>query len=130
MSKPNDPALDDSLDVEVDEGLVAAASALGSPQVLSPRLDASAPQVHVTRYSIAGPQTWTARVTTQTSNGCVWAEVGGKRLPGAVNQFGRSSKTEFGTTLLVGDYPTSPPGTVTTRYNNFRRILNSNPCPA
>jgi hypothetical protein len=68
-------------------------------------------------------------VTTKAARACRWAEVGGLNIPGITNTFGGSSKTEFGT-LLVSDYPESPAGTVSTRYNNFRRIVSVNPCAA
>jgi hypothetical protein len=69
-------------------------------------------------------------VTTSSARGCQWAEVGGVHLPGVIRAFGGSSATEFGQTLLAGDYPASPAGTVTIRYNNFRRVLSTNPCRA
>jgi hypothetical protein len=68
-------------------------------------------------------------VTTRSGNGCAWAEVGGVHIAGITNTFGGNSQKEFGA-LLVNDYPESPPGTVSTRYNDFRRILSTNPCPA
>ena len=68
-------------------------------------------------------------VATKSTGGCAWAEVGGVHITGITNNFGGNSKAEFGS-LLVNDYPVSPPGTVSTRYNDFRRILSSNPCPA
>jgi hypothetical protein len=68
-------------------------------------------------------------VTTRSAAGCRWAEVGGTHVAGLANAFGGSSATEFGS-LLVSDYPVSPPGTVSTRFNNFRRVLSTNPCRA
>jgi hypothetical protein len=63
--------------------------------------------------------------TINVSGRCYWQE-GGPYLKhistfGGIRQYGK---------LLVNDYPTSPPGTVTTRYNDFRQILGQNPCPA
>jgi hypothetical protein len=68
--------------------------------------------------------------TTTTIGGKCWFQQGGPYIPGTTNTFGGSSATEYGTksNLLVGDYPAAPAGTVTTRYNNFRNILGSNPC--
>ena len=58
---------------------------------------------------------------------CVW-NFGGTHLKGTTNTFGGNSTTEFGD-LLLSNYPGA--GFVPVfRYNNFRRILNSNPCPA
>jgi len=61
---------------------------------------------------------------------CFW-QLGGDHIPGTTNDFGGSSTTAFGS-LLVSDYPTFFGGvpTVTTRYNNFRNVVSSNPCPA
>lgn len=61
--------------------------------------------------------------TTRTGRGCMWQE-GGRYLP-AVNRFG-GEKAEYGKLLRL-DYPETP-YTITARYNDFRRILSSNPC--
>jgi hypothetical protein len=74
-------------------------------------------------------RTYPFYVTTKAARGCRWAEVGGLHLARITNTFGGGSKTEFGS-LLVSDYPESPAGTVSTRYNNFRRVVSVNPCPA
>jgi hypothetical protein len=60
---------------------------------------------------------------------CVWNE-GGANIPGTTNTFGGSSTTEFGPLLLL-TYPsaTAPGGTVQ-RYNDFRQVLDNNPCPS
>jgi hypothetical protein len=64
---------------------------------------------------------------TNSEGQCVWHEGGGK-IPGTTNNFGGSSTKEFGPLLLL-DYP--GPGFVPfTRYNNFRRVLDMNPCSA
>lgn len=65
--------------------------------------------------------------TIQTEHGCRW-QLGGPYLPGTTNKFGGSSTTEFGN-LLATTYPGGN-GLPTMRYNNFRRVLNLNPCPA
>ncbi|MFD0631092.1 hypothetical protein ACFQ9X_05020 [Catenulispora yoronensis] len=57
---------------------------------------------------------------------CVWQE-GGPAIPGASKTFGGTSQAEFGS-LLPLSYPR--PGGPTTVYNNFRRVLPSNPCSA
>jgi hypothetical protein len=59
--------------------------------------------------------------------GCYW-QLGGDHIPGTTNDFGGNSAAAFGP-LLVLDYPATG-GLVTTRYNNFRNVLSSNPCPA
>jgi hypothetical protein len=60
----------------------------------------------------------------RSHHSCIWQE--GGRFLRATHKFGGSSKTEFGR-LLRTDYPAA--GFVTTaRFNNFRRIVNHNPC--
>jgi hypothetical protein len=61
--------------------------------------------------------------TVDVGGQCYWQE-GGRYLR-HIDTFGGIK--EYGP-LLVGDYPTNPPGTVTTRYNDFRQILSKNPC--
>lgn len=58
---------------------------------------------------------------------CVWQE-GGKFIPGTRNAFGGSSTTEFGPLLVLAYPAATPPGSVSTRYNNFRQVLPNNPC--
>ena len=66
--------------------------------------------------------------TTRAADGsCIWQE-GGADIPGATNTFGGTSTAEFGG-LLLSNYPAAG-FTITQRYNNFRNILGSNPCPA
>jgi hypothetical protein len=63
-----------------------------------------------------------------SSNGqCVW-QLGGPFLKGTTNTFGGNSSTEFGP-LLFSFYPNPNPA-LRLRTNNFRRVLDSNPCPA
>jgi hypothetical protein len=58
---------------------------------------------------------------------CTW-QLGGAFIPGTKNTFGGSSTAEFGSLLELA-YPTNtPPGSVSTRYNNFRQVLSNNPC--
>jgi hypothetical protein len=65
--------------------------------------------------------------TSSFAGHCFWQE-GGDNIPGTTNDFGGSSAAEFGP-LLQLDYPASN-GTVTSRFNDFRNVLGSNPCPA
>lgn len=57
--------------------------------------------------------------------GCVW-NLGGAFLPGTTNSFGGTSTAEYGPLLPLA-YP-AVGGVPTFRYNNFRRVLNTNPC--
>jgi hypothetical protein len=59
---------------------------------------------------------------------CVW-RFGGPSLPGTTNTFGGNSTAEYGP-LLQLFYPQPAPVNFVARYNNFRNILSSNPCPA
>lgn len=56
---------------------------------------------------------------------CVW-QLGGAHMPGTTNTFGGSSTTEFGPLIPLA-YPAAG-GIPTFRYNDFRRVLNTNPC--
>ena len=58
---------------------------------------------------------------------CVWQE-GGAFLQGTTNSFGGNSTAAYGP-LLKLFYP-GPKFQPIFRYNNFRNILSSNPCPA
>ena len=58
---------------------------------------------------------------------CVW-QFGGTYLKGTTNTFGGDSTAEFGP-LLLSNYPGAG-FTPRFRYNNFRQILDSNPCGA
>jgi hypothetical protein len=55
---------------------------------------------------------------------CMW-QLGGAYIPGTTNTFGGSSTAEFGG-LLDLFYPVQ--GGVSYRYNDFRQVLNYNPC--
>jgi hypothetical protein len=66
---------------------------------------------------------------TPNANGhCVW-QFGGPYLKGTTNNFGGTSASEFGTTPLFSFYPNINPA-IRSRTNNFRTVLNTNPCPA
>jgi hypothetical protein len=58
--------------------------------------------------------------------GCGWQE-GGPYIPGTVNNFGGSSVTEYGTTLLPQIFPVPGPTTVTA-FENFNGGDIDNPC--
>ncbi|HKV83758.1 MAG TPA: hypothetical protein VJN88_04335 [Ktedonobacterales bacterium] len=62
----------------------------------------------------------------RTENGsCVWQE-GDAFLPNTINNFGGTPTAEYGGLLLL-NYP-APGFTVTQRYNDFRQVLEHNPC--
>jgi hypothetical protein len=58
---------------------------------------------------------------------CVW-HLGGSHIPGTTNSFGGSAAAEYGPLLRLA-YPATG-GQVTVRFNDFRRVLSSNPCKA
>ncbi|HEY3184862.1 MAG TPA: hypothetical protein VGJ77_18625 [Gaiellaceae bacterium] len=66
--------------------------------------------------------------STGAFNGaCIW-QLGGPRIKGTTNTFGGTSTAEFGP-LLQSVYPVAG-FAPSFRYNNFRNILSTNPCPA
>ena len=66
--------------------------------------------------------------SNQTPSGhCVW-QLGGTYIKGTTNTFGGNSTAEFGP-LLFSFYPNVNPA-IRNRANNFRNVLNTNPCPA
>jgi len=65
--------------------------------------------------------------STATAKGhCLW-QIGGANIPGTDNTFGGNSGSEFGP-LLQLSYQAFGSTSTTTRFNNFRQILSSNPC--
>ncbi len=56
---------------------------------------------------------------------CMW-QIGGEQIPGTINNFGGNSVAEYGD-LLSLPYPTRRLG-VLFLTDNFRRVLDSNPC--
>ncbi|MEP6526896.1 MAG: hypothetical protein ABJA86_06995 [Nocardioidaceae bacterium] len=66
--------------------------------------------------------------STRGKNGCAWQE-GGTHIPGTVRTFGGTSTTEYGP-LIPLVYPDFPgfPGTASF-FEDFRRVLPTNPCP-
>jgi hypothetical protein len=63
--------------------------------------------------------------TTGNPNDCEW-QLGGPNLPGTKDTFGGTSSVEYGQ-LLQLLYP-GPGNTPFSRYNDFRQVLQSNPC--
>ena len=61
--------------------------------------------------------------------GTCWWQEGGTNIPGTEKTFGGNAHRQFGPLEPV-HYPTAPFGAVTIRYNDFRRILDTNPCKA
>lgn len=67
--------------------------------------------------------------STRTVAGtCMWQE-GGPYIPGTTNPFGGTAKSEYGKLRAIS-YPASPLGTITKRFNDFRRDVPGLPCPA
>jgi len=66
--------------------------------------------------------------TNSVGGQCVWQE-GGDFIPGTTHDFGGSSVSEFGTAQFLLAYPAAN-GSPTIRWNDFRNIQPSNPCPA
>jgi len=62
--------------------------------------------------------------TTDSDGSCIWREGGNF----GTTQFGGTSSAEYGG-LLLSNYPAAG-FTITQRYNNFRNVLGTNPCPA
>jgi hypothetical protein len=58
---------------------------------------------------------------------CLW-QLGGVNIPGTTNTFGGNSTAEYGP-LSLSVYPVAG-GVPSFRYNNFRQVLNNNPCRA
>jgi len=67
--------------------------------------------------------------STRGGKNCTW-QLGGGNIPGTDNTFGGSSTAEFGPLLELAYPAATPPGSVTVRFNNFRQVFSSNPCPA
>ena len=65
--------------------------------------------------------------TTRIGGSCWWQE-GGRYLPNTVKNFGGNSTKEFGPLLSLAS-PSAPFGTVSKRYNNFRRVMPGIECP-
>jgi hypothetical protein len=65
--------------------------------------------------------------TAKVNGSCVWRE-GGAFLPGTINDFGGSSKTEYGSLLKIV-YPNTGFKTLKT-FEDFNSGVMNNPCPA
>jgi hypothetical protein len=74
----------------------------------------------------AGAKFYPFFTTRGGAGSCTW-QLGGANMPGTELTFGGSSAAEFGPLLKLG-YPT--PTGIRLRYNDFRLILSSNPCPS
>jgi hypothetical protein len=85
----------------------------GSGCTLMPLTDDNAPAVFYPFFS-----------TRNVGGSCVWQI--GNHIPGSTNDFGQNN--QYGQ-LLASTYTTTG-GSATTRYNDFRQIFSSNPCPA
>jgi hypothetical protein len=66
--------------------------------------------------------------TTGSAHGVCYWQLGGAYIPGTTNEFGGSSSAEFGG-LLQLFYPVPGPSVVYL-YNDFRQVVNHNPCAA
>jgi hypothetical protein len=66
--------------------------------------------------------------STGESERCMW-QLGGANIPGTSNTFGGTSTAEYGP-LLASLYQAFGAQSASFRFNNFRKILNPNPCPA
>jgi hypothetical protein len=73
-----------------------------------------------------GAQFYPLYVARQAGGRCLWYE-GGPNFPGNTQSFGGSSATEFGPLLRL-DYP--DPTEDLPRFNDFRNVLSTNPCPS
>ncbi len=62
--------------------------------------------------------------TAGSAGQCMW-QLGGTHIPGTTNTFGGTSTAEYGPLLLL-TYATATGSS--TRYNDFRQVLSSNPC--
>jgi hypothetical protein len=56
-----------------------------------------------------------------------WWQLGGAHIPGTNDTFGGTSIAEYGPLLTLA-YP-APNGAPSLRFNDFRNVLTSNPCP-
>jgi hypothetical protein len=74
-----------------------------------------------------GAEFYPIYTTAKHGNDCVW-HLGGPYLQNTTNTFGGNSTAEYGQ-LLLSNYMGAGFMPVF-RYNNFRQILNSNPCPS
>ncbi len=66
--------------------------------------------------------------TRNTALGCEWQE-GGPYIPGTTHLFGGSAHAEYGPLRAIS-YPSNPFGTITKRFNDFRRDMTGLPCLA
>ena len=67
-------------------------------------------------------------IASEGQEGCVWQE-GGALIPHTINSFGGTSTTEYGPLVLLY-YPAGPAPGFFSRLEDFRQVLNNNPCKA
>jgi len=72
-----------------------------------------------------GAQFYPIYTTRNSAIGCEW-QLGGTNIPGTRETFGGNSTAEYGPLLRL-TYP-GPGNMPVTRFNDFRRVLNENPC--
>ena len=64
---------------------------------------------------------------TDETEACVW-QLGGAYIPGTQNTFGGTSTAEYGPVIKLVYPKYGDPTTAAFRYNDFRNVLNTNPC--
>jgi hypothetical protein len=77
----------------------------------------------------AGANFYPIYTTTGGTSACTW-QLGGANIPGTDNTFGGNSTAEYGPLLELAYPAATPPGSVSLRFNNFRQVVSSNPCPS
>jgi hypothetical protein len=70
---------------------------------------------------------YTTRMSEDGNNNCLW-QLGGANIPGTTQTFGGSSTAEYGG--LLNSLSPGPGNMPIFRFNNFRNVLNGNPCSA
>ncbi|HLZ68266.1 MAG TPA: hypothetical protein VKV26_00005, partial [Dehalococcoidia bacterium] len=65
--------------------------------------------------------------TAGDGNGCRW-QLGGANIPGTKETFGGTSTAEYGPLLSLAYTALGGGGAAIHRFNNFRQVLDHNPC--
>src|SRR6266851_4373338 len=78
------------------------------------------PPVGASFYPIYSTRNW--------KGSCVW-QLGGANLPETKDDFGGNSTAEYGSLLPLTYLAFGGGGSTVQRYNDFRQVLPSNPCP-
>jgi hypothetical protein len=94
--------------------------------IAQPRESYEQRDLRVAGVRIGGPSS--SRVHPAVAGTCMWQE-GGPYTPGTTNTFGGTAKSEYGKLRAI-PYPASLLGTITKRFNGFRRDVPSLACPA